>query len=70
MSIQNFWIGQYQYIQRKEITLKPVEQKLVKVRAPFIDEILGLTIIKIIDGSTNNMLAFVSYWSLLEGHLV
>ena len=37
----------------KEIILKPDEQKLVKVRAPFIDEISGLAIIKIIDGSTN-----------------
>ena len=40
----------------KEIILKPDEQKLVKVRAPFIDEILGLAIIKIIDGSTNSTL--------------
>ena len=36
----------------KEIILKPGEQKLVKVRAPFIDEISGLAIIKIIDGGT------------------
>ena len=40
----------------KEIILKPDEQKLVKVRAPFIVEILGLAIIKIIDGSTNSNL--------------
>ena len=40
----------------KEIILKPDEQQLVKVRAPFIDEILGLAIIKIIDGSTNSTL--------------
>ena len=40
----------------KEIILKPDEQKLVKVRAPFIDEFLGLAIIKIIDGSTNSTL--------------
>ena len=40
----------------KEIILKPDEQKLVKVRAPFIDEILGLALIKIIDGSTNSTL--------------
>ena len=32
--------------------MKPDEQKLVKVKAPFIDEISGLAIIKIIDGST------------------
>ena len=32
--------------------LKPKEQKLIKVKAPFKDEISGLTIIKILDGST------------------
>ena len=36
----------------KEVILKPDEQKLVKVKAPFVDEISGLAIIKIIDGST------------------
>ena len=40
----------------KELILKPDEQKLVKVRAPFVDEILGLAIIKIIDGKTNSSL--------------
>ena len=40
----------------KVIILKPDEQELVKVRVPFIDEILGLAIIKIIDGSTNSTL--------------
>ena len=40
----------------EEIILKPDEQKLVKVRAPFIDEISGLAIIKIIDGGTYNTL--------------
>ena len=40
----------------KELILKPDEQKLVKVRAPFVDEISGLAIIKIIDGRTNSTL--------------
>ena len=40
----------------KEIILKTDEQKLVKVRAPFIDEISGLAIIKIIDGGTYSTL--------------
>ena len=40
----------------KEIILKPEEQKLVKVKAPFIDEISGLTIIKIIDRGTYSTL--------------
>ena len=41
---------------KKEVVLKPDEQKLVKVRAPFIDEISGLAIIKIIDGGTYSIL--------------
>ena len=40
----------------KEIILKPDEQKLVKVKALFMDEISGLKIIKIIDGKTNSTL--------------
>ena len=40
----------------KEVILKPDEQNLVKVRAPFIDEISGLAIIKIIDGGTYSTL--------------
>ena len=32
--------------------LKPKEQKLIKVKAPFKDEISGLAIIKILDGNT------------------
>ena len=32
--------------------LKCKEQKLIKVKAPFVDEILGLAILKILDGST------------------
>ena len=40
----------------KEIILKPDEQKLVKVKAPFVDEISALAIIKIIDGKTNSTL--------------
>ena len=40
----------------KELILKPDEQKLVKVRAPFVDEISGLAIIKITDGKTNSTL--------------
>ena len=40
----------------EEIILKPDEQKSVKVRAPFIDEISGLAIIKIIDGGTYSTL--------------
>ena len=31
---------------------EPKEQKLIKVKAPFIDEISGVAIIKILDGHT------------------
>ena len=37
----------------KEMILKPDEQKLVKVKAPFVDEISGLAIITITDRWTN-----------------
>ena len=40
----------------KELILKPDKQKLVKVRAPLADKILGLAIIKIIDRKSNNIL--------------
>ena len=39
-----------------EIVLKPNEQKLVKVKAPFAEEISGMAIIKILDGSTYSTL--------------
>ena len=37
---------------KKEVILKPNEQKLIKVKAPFIDEISCMAIIKILDGGT------------------
>ena len=40
----------------KEIILKLDEQKLVKVKALFVDEISGMAIIKIIDGGTYSTL--------------
>ena len=40
----------------KEIILKPNEQNLIKVKAPFIDEISGMAIIKILDGGTYSTL--------------
>ena len=36
--------------------LKPKEQKLIKAKAPFTDEISGLVIIKILDGNTYSTL--------------
>ena len=37
---------------KEHVILKPKEQKLIKVKAPFIDEISVLAIIKILDGSS------------------
>ena len=36
--------------------LKPHEQKLIKVKAPFMDKILGLAIVKILDAGTHSTL--------------
>ena len=41
---------------KKEVILKPNEQKLIKVKVPFMDEISGMAIIKILDGSTYSTL--------------
>ena len=40
----------------KEVILKPYEQKLIKVKAPFVDEISGMAIITILDGGTYSTL--------------
>ena len=36
--------------------MKPKEERLIKVKAPFIDETSGLAIVKILDGGTLNTL--------------
>ena len=38
------------------IIIKPKEQKLIKIKAPFIDEISGLATVKILDGGTHSTL--------------
>ena len=38
------------------IMLKPNKQRLIKVKAPFIDEILGLAIVKILERGTHSTL--------------
>ena len=42
--------------QKERIILKPKEQKLVKIDAPFSDEISGLAIIKLLDKSTQSIM--------------
>ena len=39
---------------KEQIILKPKGQKLIKVEAPFVDEILGLAIIKVLDRKAQN----------------
>ena len=41
---------------KEKIILKPKEQKLVKVEAPFVDEISGLAIVKILDKLMQSMM--------------
>ena len=50
----------------KNIVLKPKEQKLIKVEAPFVDEISGLAIIKVLDKNAQNimMLKLKFTWNL------
>ena len=40
----------------KNVILKPSEQKLIKVKAPFVDEISGMAIVKILNGVTHSTL--------------
>ena len=48
----NFLYRSLSIFPKEHNVLKPKEQKLIKVKAPFIDEISGLVIIKILDGNT------------------
>ena len=40
----------------RNIILKPNERKLIKVKAPFVDEISGMAIVKILDRGTHSTL--------------
>ena len=57
----NLWDCCFKFLNRslpifpkEQVVLKPKEQKLIKVEAPFIDEISGLAIIEILDGSAHS----------------
>ena len=41
---------------RQHMVLTPKEQKLIKVEAPFVDEISELVIVKILDKTTHSMI--------------
>ena len=42
------------FFPKKQIVLKPKEQKLIKIEATFVYEISGLAIVKILDRKTQN----------------
>ena len=52
----NFFNRSVPIFPEHNIILKPNEQKLIKVKAPFIDEISGLAIIKMLDEGTHSTL--------------
>ena len=41
---------------KEETVLKPKEQKLIKIEAPFLGEISGLAIVKLLDKLTKSMI--------------
>ena len=50
----------------ERVVLKPIKQKVIKGEAPFIDDISGLAIIKILDGSTySTMLIKLKFMCML-----
>ena len=51
---------------KEHIVLKPKEQKLIKVEAPFIEEISGLTIIKVLNKNPQStmMLKLKFMWNI------
>ena len=45
----NFLNRSMPFFPKEQIVLKPKELKLIKIEAPFVDEISGLAIIKVLD---------------------
>ena len=58
------------FFPKKCIVLKPKKQRLVKVEAPFIDEISGLAIIKVLHKNTQSTimlkLKYVQHSPMIE----
>ena len=59
--IINSWESCFSFLNRllpffptEQVILKPKEQKVIKVESPFVDEILKLTMIKVLDKSAQN----------------
>ena len=51
-----FWNRSVPMFPEHNIILKPNEQKLIKVNTPFIDELSGLAIVKLLDEGTHSTL--------------
>ena len=54
------------FFSKEQIVLKSKEQKLIKIEAPFVDEISGLVIVKVLDRKAQNtmMLKLKFAWNL------
>ena len=54
------------FFPKEQIVLKPKEQRLIKIEAPFIDEISGLAIVEMLDRKAQNtlMLKLKFAWNL------
>ena len=47
------------FFPKEQILLKPKEQQLIQVEAPFVYEISGIAIIKVLDKSTQNTIMLI-----------
>ena len=54
------------FFPKEQIVLKPKEQKLIKVEAPFVDEISGLAIIKVSDKSIQSTMMLKLNFSIRD----
>ena len=63
-----------QFFAKEEIVWNPKEQKLIKIESPFVDEISGKVIVKILDRRTQNTmmrkLKFTSNLAILDVKIV
>ena len=60
--VMNMWDCCFSFLNRsipiflkEEMVLKPKEQKLIKIEAPFLDEISGLAIMQLLDKLTQSL---------------
>ena len=60
------------FFPKEQLVLKPKEQKLIKIKTPFVDEISELAIVKILDRKLQNtmMLKLKFTWNLAVLHVM